>query len=109
MHWKGCETTRSRWRAKWVCPSGTCETPTRWIEGTRMNPLIPRGSERWKKLYSKRQSIERVFGRLKHDYGLQPLRIRGLERVRLHTDMTLIAQLASRLAQERARTAALAA
>lgn len=109
MRWKGCETTRSRWRSKWVCPSGACETPTRWIEGTRMNPLIPRGSERWKKLYSKRQAIERVFGRLKHDYGLQPLRIRSLERVRLHTDMTLIAQLASRLAQERARAAALAA
>lgn len=74
-----------------------------------MNPLIPRGSERWKKLYSKRQAIERVFGRLKHHYGLQPLRTRSLERVRLHTDMTLIAQLASRLAQERARAAALAA
>lgn len=87
MLWKGSDTSGSRWRTKWACPTAECATPTRWIEGTRENPIIPRGSDRWKKIYPKRQAVERVFARLKNDYGLQPLRIRTLERVRLHTDM----------------------
>jgi hypothetical protein len=39
---------------------------------------------------------------LKHDYGLSPLRVRGLERVRLHADLTILARLASALNQARA-------
>ena len=45
---------------------------------------IPYGSPEWERLYRGRASVEREFGRLKHDYGLTPLRVRGLERVRLH-------------------------
>jgi hypothetical protein len=103
MIWKGCETTSGRWRAKWVCSADECPTPTRWIEGTRADSLIPRGSERWKKLYAKRQAVERVFARLKHHYGLMPLHTRRLDCVRLHADLAVVAQLGQRLAQERAR------
>jgi hypothetical protein len=51
--------------------------------------------------------VEREFGRLKHDWALLPLRVRGLERVRLHADLTILAKLA--FALNRARTAPRAA
>jgi hypothetical protein len=51
--------------------------------------------------------VEREFGRLKHEYGLTPLRVRGIERVALHADLTMLARLA--LALSRARTVPLAA
>ncbi len=43
-----------------------------------------------------------VFGRLKHHYALAMLRFRGIERVRLHADLTMLGRLA--LALSRART-----
>ena len=49
----------------------------------------------------------RVFGRLKDDWALAPLRVRGLDRVRLHADLTILAKLACALS--RARAVALAA
>jgi hypothetical protein len=44
---------------------------------------------------------ERGFGRLKTDWGLTPLRVRRIQRVRLHADLTILAQLASALAATR--------
>jgi hypothetical protein len=41
-------------------------------------------------------------GRLKHEWALLPLRVRGLDRVRLHADLTILAKLTTRLATERA-------
>jgi IS5 family transposase len=68
---------------------------------------IPHGSPEWKRLYRGRAAVEREFGRLKMDYGLAPLRVRGLERVRLHGDLTMLARLGQALS--RARAVALAA
>lgn len=65
-------------------------------------PLIPRETLRWKGLYRGRASVERSFGRLKSEWGLAPLRVRRIERVRLHADLTILAKLACRLASERA-------
>jgi hypothetical protein len=62
---------------------------------------IPYRSPEWKRLYRGRSAVEREFGRLKHDYGLAPLRVRGLERVRLHADLTILARLAQALARAR--------
>ena len=72
-----------------------------------MHTLIPRETPRWRKLYKSRGAVEREFGRLKHEWALLPLRVRGLERVQLHADLTVLAKLACALA--RSRTAALAA
>jgi hypothetical protein len=60
---------------------------------------IPHGTNEWKRLYRGRASVEREFGRLKHDYGLAPLRVRGLERVRLHADLAILGRLALALAR----------
>jgi hypothetical protein len=49
-----------------------------------------------------RSAVEREFGRLKHESSLLPLRVRGLDRVRLHADLTILAKLASALAKTRA-------
>jgi class 3 adenylate cyclase len=72
------------------------------MKGTRRNPLIPRDTKRWRDLYRGRAAVEREFGRLKHEYGLAPLRVRGLERVALHADLVTLARLASALARARA-------
>jgi hypothetical protein len=61
----------------------------------------PHGSPEWKRLYRGRASVEREFGRLKHDYGLAPLRVRGLQRVALHADLTMLARLGQALLRAR--------
>lgn len=71
-------------------------------DGSRNAPYISRDSERFKRLYAGRSAVEREFGRLKHDYGLTPLRVRGLERVRLHADLTMLARLGQALSRARA-------
>jgi IS5 family transposase len=63
---------------------------------------IPYGSDEWKRLYRGRAAVEREFGRLKHEYGLTPLRTRGLARVRQHADLVMIARLGQALARARA-------
>lgn len=70
--------------------------------GGRLFPRIPRHTERFPNLYRGRAAIEREFGRLKHDYGLAPLRVRGLERVQLHADLTMLARLGQALSRARA-------
>jgi hypothetical protein len=62
---------------------------------------IPYGTDEWKRLYRGRASVEREFGRLKHDYGLGPLRVRGLERVRLHADLVMLGRLGQALVRAR--------
>jgi hypothetical protein len=91
------------------CRERNC-SPVVAIKKTRLAiPLtpIPYGSAEWKRLYGGRAAAEREFGRLKHDYALAPLRVRGLERVQLHADLTILARLA--LALNRSQEAALAA
>jgi hypothetical protein len=70
--------------------------------GGRLFPRIARHTQRFKDLYRGRASVEREFGRLKHDYGLAPLRTRGLERVSLHADLVMLARLSQALARARA-------
>ena len=73
-----------------------------WLKSDRLHTLIPRESARWRKLYRSRGAVERAFGRLKNEWGLLPLRVRGLDRVRLHADLTILGQLAVALAKARA-------
>jgi len=84
-------------RTKWRCPTGACAPASRWVKADRLHPLIPRETERSRKLYRSRGAVEREFGRLKHAWALLPLRVRGLDRVRLHADLTVLAKLSSAL------------
>ena len=49
-----------------------------------------------------RGAVEREFGGLKNEWTMAPLRVRGLERVKLHVDLTVLAKLSCRLAAEHA-------
>jgi hypothetical protein len=91
----GAETKRRA--AKWRCPSGECSPASKWIGASRLHTLIPRGTARWKKLYRLRGAVERENGRLKNEWALLPLRVRRIERVRLHADLTILARLATAL------------
>jgi Transposase DDE domain len=74
---------------------------------TRFNPRVQRHTQRFRDLYAGRQAVEREYGRLKHDYGLAPIPVRGIDRVALHADLVMLARLA--LVLSRSRDAALLA
>jgi len=87
---------------KWRCPTGECQPASVWVKADRLHPLIPRETLRFKGLYRNRGAVEREFGRLKNEWALSPLRVRGIERVRLHADLTILAKLGCALTQARA-------
>lgn len=103
--WKFAGSDRKRGASKWRCPTGECSPASTWIKADRLHPLIPHGTDRWFRIYRGRGAVEREFGRLKNQWGLKPLRVRGLERVRLHADLTILTKLACALARSRAATA----
>ncbi len=104
--WRFAGADRKRGATKWRCPTGDCKPASVWIKADRLHPLIPRVTARWKGLYRRRASVERAFGRLKNEWSLAPLRVRRIERVRLHADLTILAHLASAL--DRSQRAGLA-
>jgi hypothetical protein len=99
--WTFAGADAKRGAAKWRCPSGECKPASQWIRMDRLHPLIPLGTDRWKSYYRQRTSVERGFGRLKHEWGLLPLRVRRIERVTLHADLTILAELAAALLKTR--------
>jgi hypothetical protein len=100
--WTFAGADAKRQAAKWRCPTGECAPASKWITASRLHTLIPRGSLRWKKLYRLRGAVERENGRLKNEWALLPLRVRRIERVALHADLTILARLATALAKARA-------
>jgi hypothetical protein len=84
------------------CPTGECKPASRWVKADPLHPLVPRESNRWTALYRGRGAGEREFGRLKNEWALPPLRVHGLDRVRLHADLTILAKLACPLSRARA-------
>lgn len=104
--WNFAGSDRKRGASKWRCPTGECKPASTWVKADRLHPLMPRESKRWKALYRGRSAVEREFGRLKNEWGLKPLRVRGLDRVRLHADLTILTKLACALSRVRAATAA---
>jgi Transposase DDE domain/Transposase domain (DUF772) len=99
--WRFAGADHDRKAAKWRCPTGECRPASVWIKADRLHPLIPRETLRWKGLYRRRASVERAFGRLKNEWGLAPLRVRRIERVRLHANLTILSQLTCALNRAR--------
>ncbi len=100
--WTFAGADYKRRATKWRCPTGECKPASVWVKADRLHPLIPRDSKRSRDLYRSRGAVEREFGRLKHEWAMLPLRVRGLERVRLHADLTILAKLTCALARTRA-------
>ena len=88
--WRSAGADTRRGRTKWRCSTGKCSPASQWIKADRLHPLVPRETKRWKALYRGRAAVEREFGRLKDEWSLLPLRVRGIERVRLHADLTIL-------------------
>jgi hypothetical protein len=84
-------------------PDRRVKPASTWVKADRLHPLIPRRTARSAKLYASRGAIEREFGWLRHEWALLPLRVRGIERVRLDDPAKLGCALA------RARVVPLAA
>jgi hypothetical protein len=99
--WTFAGADKKREATKWRCPTGECKPASVWIKADRLYTLVPRSTQRWKGLYRGRASVERAFGRLKNEWGLAPLRVRRIERVRLHADLTILSQLTCALNKER--------
>jgi len=91
--WTFAGSDAKRGASKWRCPTGACTPASVWIKADRLHPLIPRGTDRWRSLYRERGSVEREFGVLKHEWAMLPLRVRRIDRVRLHVDLTILARL----------------
>jgi IS5 family transposase len=104
--WRFAGADHKREACKWRCPTSECQPASVWIKADRLHPLVPRETLRWKGLYRGRASVERAFGRLKNEWGLAPLRVRRIERVRLHADLTILAQLSSALNRVQAEAVA---
>ena len=99
--WRFAGADYKRQATKWRCPTGECKPASVWVKADRLHPLIPREALRWRGLYKRRGAVEREFGRLKGEWSLTPLRARGIERVRLHADLTILAKLSCALARSR--------
>jgi hypothetical protein len=99
--WTFAGSDAKRQAAKWRCPTAECSSASRWIGASRLHTLIPRGTDRWKKLCRQRGAVERENGRLKHEWALLPLRVRRLERA-APRHLTILARLAVALAKAQA-------
>jgi len=113
--WEGPECAHGLWkhagrdvknrRTKWRCPTEECTPASTWRKGTRRTPLVSRESREFRRRLKGRVAAEREFARLKGHYGLMVVRVRGLDRVELHVDLTMLARLSSYLTQLRAADA----
>lgn len=92
--WTFAGSDTKRGASKWRCPSGECAPASVWLKADRLHTLIPRTTPKWKAFYHQRGAVEREFGTLKHEWAMLPLRVRRLPRVRLHVNLTILAQLA---------------
>ena len=61
----------------------------------RIFTKVARNSKKWKRLYKKRTSIERINGRIDRDFQFEKHTIRGLGKMRMFVTVTLVLQLAA--------------
>jgi hypothetical protein len=107
--WTFAGSDDKRGASKWRCPTGDCTPASVWVKADRVHPVVPRGSKRFRALYRERGAVEREFGRLKHEWAMLPLRVRRIDRVRMHANLSILARLAVRLDNERSARVAKAA
>ncbi len=88
------------------CPlHGQCSVKAVWIRPLweyRKLCSIPRDSEEWNGIYSKRTAVERVNSKLKEHRRLNTHCHRGLAKVRLHCLMSVLSLTISALAEANA-------
>jgi len=88
--------------SKWRCPAGLCRPRSVWVALDRFHTAIPRDTGRSHATYDHRTAIERLWARLKREWGFLELRVRGQDRVAQHVDLIVLAHLMFGLAKLRA-------
>jgi hypothetical protein len=73
--------------------------PDRQVQGPRRGGPRPREFNRFRPRYKGPAAVEREFGRLKSEWALSPLRVRGRDCFPLHADLTILAKLVCDLAR----------
>ena len=63
-------------------------------EDRRVFTQIARDSQKWRKIYNKRTSLERINGRLDRDFNLENHKVRGLSKATILIDIMMIGMLA---------------
>ncbi len=61
---------------------------------TRVFTPIARDSKKWKRLYNKRTSLERINGRMDRDFNLESHKVRGLKKAKVLIDIMFIGMMA---------------
>ena len=95
----GCPLRTEGTKAITHCDSEVWEQP-----GANLRVLgpLPRFLPAWKRLYSQRMSIERVFRSLKHSRALEGHCVMGMRKIRLHATLSALTFQATALARLRA-------
>ena len=96
---EGCPLKVLGTKATTHCDSETWE---RTEDNLRVLGPLPRFTAAWKRLYSHRMSIERVFRSLKHSRGLEGHCVMGMRKIRLHATLSALTYQATVLARLRA-------
>ena len=115
FEWPGTDYKNKR--SKWFCPvrcgkfkfggeyHGCCSKDNKgemvwlsWADDPRKHAFVPRRTKQFEKLYNKRRAVEREFSRLKGQFLLDTIRVQGIEKVRLHAELSIFGRLLTALA-----------
>ena len=69
------------------CDQEVWEDP---YDNLRVIGILPRASKKWKRLYRRRMSIERIFRSLKHSRGLELHYARGMRKIALQATLSVL-------------------
>ena len=93
---EGCPLITLGTRATTHCDSEVWERPE---DNLRVLGPLPRFTAAWKRLYSQRMSIERIFRSLKHSRGLQGHCVMGMRKIKLLATLSVLTFQATALAR----------
>ena len=105
--WRFAGTDYSRKAPSGAARPASASPPRVWVKADRLHPLIPRETPRFASSTGAAPPSSASSAGSRTNGRSLPLRVRGLDRVKLHADLTILAKLACALS--RARTVQLAA
>ena len=86
-------------RAKWDGANYCRDVHFEQVTGDQLRKVgrLARANPRWRRLYRKRQTIERLFRSLKHSRLLNQHRYRGMAKIALHASLSILTCLGTML------------
>ena len=84
---EGCSLKTEGTKVTTHCDTETWEAPK---NNLRVLGPLPRFTAAWKRLYSQRMSIERIFRSLKHSRGLERHYVMGMRKIKLLATLSVL-------------------